>query len=74
MTSGPNTTRQIEKKLRACQRLAREHGFKTLRIICERLNKVLRHRDLPDSGLEDSPLRAVLPGPARVHEGTAPKT
>ena len=23
----PNTTRQIEKKLRACRRLATEHGF-----------------------------------------------
>ncbi len=31
----PNTTRQIEKKLRACRRLATEHGFKTLRVICE---------------------------------------
>ena len=31
----PNTTRQIEKKLRACQRLANEHGLTSLRVICE---------------------------------------
>ena len=31
----PNTIRQIEKKLRACRRLATEHGFKTLCVICE---------------------------------------
>ena len=31
----PNTTRQIEKKLREYQRLATEHGLKTLRVICE---------------------------------------
>ena len=31
----PNTTRQIEKKLGEYQRLASEHGVKTLRVICE---------------------------------------
>ena len=30
-----NTTRQIERKLRHCQRLASQHGLKTLRVICE---------------------------------------
>ena len=31
----PNTTRQIEKKLRSYRRLASEHGLKSLRVICE---------------------------------------
>ena len=31
----PNTIRQVEKKLRACRRLATEHGFKALRVVCE---------------------------------------
>ena len=31
----PNTTREIEKKLRAYRRLASEHGLKSLRVICE---------------------------------------
>jgi transposase len=31
----PNTTRQIEKKLREYARMAKEHGLETLRVICE---------------------------------------
>ena len=31
----PNSTRQIEKKLRQCERLAQEHGLRGLRVVCE---------------------------------------
>jgi len=31
----PNTTRQIERKLRQCERLAQEHGLRGLRVVCE---------------------------------------
>ncbi len=31
----PNTTRQIEKKLREYARMAKEHGLETLRVVCE---------------------------------------
>ena len=43
-----NTTRQIEKKLGACRRLARAHGFKSLRVICE-----------PSGGYQDKLLRTA---------------
>ena len=44
----PNTTRQIEKKLREYRRLAREHGLKGLRVICE-----------PSGGYQDKLLRTA---------------
>ncbi len=31
----PNTTRQIENKLREYARMAKEHGLETLRVVCE---------------------------------------
>jgi transposase len=43
-----NTTRQIEKKLREYHHLAKEHGLKTLRVICE-----------PSGGYQDKLLRTA---------------
>ena len=43
-----NTTRQIEAKLRQCQRLAEEHGLNGLRVICE-----------PSGGYQDKLLRTA---------------
>lgn len=43
-----NTTRQIETRLRACQRLAAEHGLRGLRILCE-----------PSGGYQDKLLRTA---------------
>ena len=44
----PNTTRQLEKKLRPYQGLASEHGLKTLRVIYE-----------PSGGYQDKLLRTA---------------
>ena len=43
-----NTTRQIEAKLRTCQRVAEEHGLSGLRLICE-----------PSGGYQDKLLRTA---------------
>ena len=43
-----NTTRQIEAKLRQCQRLAEEHGLRGLRVVCE-----------PSGGYQDKLLRTA---------------
>lgn len=44
----PNTTRQIEARLRHCQRLAQEHGLRALRVVCE-----------PSGGYQDKLLRTA---------------
>jgi len=43
-----NTTRQIEAKLRQCQRLAEEHGLRGLRVVCE-----------PSGGYQDKLMRTA---------------
>lgn len=44
----PNTTRQIERKLREYHRLANEHGLKSLRVVCE-----------PTGGYQDKLMRTA---------------
>ena len=44
----PNTTRQIEARLRRCQRLAQDHGLRALRVVCE-----------PSGGYQDKLLRTA---------------